>query len=231
VTFSGLQPPGGNIGDQPAGSSQSRTFATAGSYGYVCTRHNGMTGTVVVTGSGGTPVYTSLQVLPQSPAVIVGNTVQVDATPLDQNGAVMIGLPAPSYQSSNPLVAVVTATGLVTGLSSGTATITATLTSGATTHSGISVVTVGSAGAATITTPGVKFNPDDVTIRPGQTVVWQISGATHNITFETIAPPGGNAGDTAPGTNVARTFTQVGEYKYYCSIHKNQGMDGKVRVQ
>lgn len=231
VTFSGLQPPGGNVPDQPAGSSQSRTFASAGTYGYVCTRHNGMTGTVVVTGGGGTPVYTALQVLPQSPSVVVGSTVQVDATPLDQNGAVMSGLPAPTYQSSNPLVAAVTSTGLVTGVASGTATITASLTSGTTTHGGSSVVTVGSVAAATITTPGLKFNPDDVTIRPGQTVVWQISGTTHNITFETIAPPSGNVGDTAPGTSVSRTFTQVGEYKYFCSIHQNQGMNGKIRVR
>ncbi len=231
VTFGGLQPPGGNIPDQPAGSSQSRTFTSAGTYGYVCTRHNGMTGTVVVTGGGGTPVYTALQVLPQSPSVVVGGTVQVDATPVDQNGAPMIGLPAPTYQSSNPLVATVSATGLVTGVAAGTATITASLTSGATTHTGTSLVTVGIVAAATILTPGLSFNPDDVTIRPGQTVVWQISGTTHNITFETIAPPAGNVGDTAPGSNVSRTFTQVGDYKYFCSIHKNQGMNGRIRVQ
>lgn len=231
VTFGGLTPPGGNIPDQPAGSSQSRTFTTAGTYGYVCTRHGGMTGTVVVTGGGGTPVYTTLQVLPQSPAVVIGSTVQVDATPLDQNGAPMIGLPAPTYQTSNALVATVSATGLVTGVAAGSATITATLTSGATTHTGTSVVSVATVAAATILTPGVTFNPDDVQIRPGQTVVWQISGTTHNITFETIAPPGGNVGDTGPGSNVSRTFTQVGEYKYFCSIHKNQGMNGRVRVQ
>lgn len=231
VTFSGAQPPGGNIPDQPAGSSQSRTFVSAGTFGYVCTRHNGMTGTIVVTGGGGVPVYTSLQVLPQSPSVIVGNSVQVDAMPLDQNGAVMSGLPAPSYVSSNPLVATVSATGLVTGVAAGSATISATLTAGATTHTGASVVTVGSVGAATVLTPGLTFNPDDVAIHPGETVVWQISGTTHNITFETIAPPGGNIGDTAPGSSVSRTFTQVGDYKYFCSIHKNQGMNGKVRVR
>jgi plastocyanin len=230
VTFSGAQPPGGNIPDQPAGASQSRTFVSAGSYGYVCTRHSGMTGTIVVTG-GGVAVYSSLQVLPQSPSVVVGSTVQVDATPLDQNGAVMAGLPAPTYQSSNPLAATVSSTGLVTGVAAGSATITATLTSGATTHTGTAVVTVGTVAAATILTPGLTFNPDDVQIRPGETVVWQISGSTHNITFETIAPPGGNAGDAAPGTNVARTFTQAGDYKYFCSIHKNQGMNGKIRVQ
>ncbi len=231
VTFSGLQPPGGNIPDQPAGSSQSRSFATAGSYPYRCTRHTGMTGTVLVTGSGSPPVFTTLQVSPQSPSVIVGSTVLVDATPLDQNGAALIGLPAPAYQSSDPLVATVSPTGLVTAVNFGSATITVTLTAGLMTHSGTSVVTVVSGGAATIRTPGLTFNPDDVTIHPGETVVWQIVGVAHNITFETIAPPGGNVGDTAPGTAVSRTFTQAGEYKYYCTIHKTQGMNGRVRVQ
>jgi plastocyanin len=48
VTFQGTAPPGGNILDQDPGASVSRTFATAGTYSYVCTRHSGMTGRVTV---------------------------------------------------------------------------------------------------------------------------------------------------------------------------------------
>lgn len=48
VTFQGATPAGGNIPDQDAGTSASRTFAAAGTYSYVCTRHSGMTGRITV---------------------------------------------------------------------------------------------------------------------------------------------------------------------------------------
>jgi plastocyanin len=48
VTFSGAAPTGGNIPDTDAGGTASRTFPTAGTYSYSCTRHSGMNGTVVV---------------------------------------------------------------------------------------------------------------------------------------------------------------------------------------
>jgi trimeric autotransporter adhesin len=221
------QPPGGNIPDQSAGT-QSRTFSSAGNYTYQCTRHNGMTGTVTVSGGGGAPVYTSLDLQPLSPSVAVGATVQLVATPLDQNGTVMPALPAATFASSDATVVIVSTTGLVTGVSPGTVTVTASLTANGATHTAVSTVIVTSGPATIVTTPGLFFNPDDVRVPPGTTVTWQISGATHNITFETIAPPGGNAGATAPGNSVSRTFTQRGDYKYFCSIH---GFKGEVRVQ
>jgi plastocyanin len=229
VTFSGATPAGGNISDQPAGSSQSRTFTSAGSYGYVCTRHNGMTGTVVVTGSSGTAVFTTLLVAPQSPLVPVGGAVQLTVTPLDQAGAPMSGLPAATFVSADVTRATVSLTGLVTGVANGTTTITASLTSGGTTHTAQIAVTVGASVGATITTPNLTFSPDDITIAPGRAVVWQFSGLTHDVTFETIAPPGGNISDMPPGASASRTFPQVGEYKYFCSLHDN--MKGKIRVE
>jgi plastocyanin len=48
VTFQGTAPSGGNVPDQDAGTSASRTFAVAGTYNYLCTRHAGMTGRVIV---------------------------------------------------------------------------------------------------------------------------------------------------------------------------------------
>jgi plastocyanin len=48
VTFRATAPTGGNIPDQEAGTSASRTFTTAGTYDYECTRHSGMTGRVTV---------------------------------------------------------------------------------------------------------------------------------------------------------------------------------------
>jgi plastocyanin len=48
VTFNGTAPTGGNIPDTNAGGSAQRTFATAGTYNYTCTRHDGMNGSVTV---------------------------------------------------------------------------------------------------------------------------------------------------------------------------------------
>lgn len=48
VTFTGTQPPGGNIPDTDVGGTAQRQFPTAGTYPYNCTRHSGMTGQVVV---------------------------------------------------------------------------------------------------------------------------------------------------------------------------------------
>jgi plastocyanin len=47
VTFSGSGPTGGNIPNTSTGSV-SRQFTAAGSFGYECSLHSGMTGTVVV---------------------------------------------------------------------------------------------------------------------------------------------------------------------------------------
>jgi plastocyanin len=48
VAFTAAAPPGGSIPDTDPGNAVSRTFPDPGSYPYLCTRHSGMTGTVVV---------------------------------------------------------------------------------------------------------------------------------------------------------------------------------------
>ena len=55
VTFGSQQPSGGNIPDTDPGNSASRVFANSGTYDYQCTRHSGMTGRVLVGGSGSNP--------------------------------------------------------------------------------------------------------------------------------------------------------------------------------
>ena len=73
VTFGSLKPTGGDVPDTDAGSAATRTFATAGTYDYQCTRHSGMTGQVIV-GSGGTATPP-----PANPPANPGSVVQ--ATP------------------------------------------------------------------------------------------------------------------------------------------------------
>ena len=82
--------------------------------------------------------------------------------------------------------------------------------------------------AVTVSTPGDSFSPQSVTIAPGGTVTWSISGATHNVTFGATAPPGGNIPDTR-GASVSRSFPAAGTYDYQCTRH--DGMTGRVLVQ
>ncbi|MFQ5603972.1 MAG: cupredoxin domain-containing protein [bacterium] len=80
-----------------------------------------------------------------------------------------------------------------------------------------------------VTTPGKSFSPERVEIQPGDTVTWQFSGTTHNVTFEKEAPSGGDIPDSEPGTEVSRTFTNEGDYDYECTLH--HGQKGRIRVR
>ncbi|HYW09622.1 MAG TPA: Ig-like domain-containing protein [Longimicrobium sp.] len=178
VTWTGAAPAGGNIPKMDRGESVSRTFATAGSYNYRCVRHenHNETGTVIVQAGTTTPppptqqpVFTSLTLTPATPSVAVGATVQLAATPRDQNGQPMAGLPAAVFTSSTPTVATVNGSGVVTGVAQGTSTITATLISGGVSRTANTTVMVTAGGTTpppppptttvTVTTPGSSFAP------------------------------------------------------------------------
>ena len=162
VTFTGPAPAGGNVPDTQAGSSVSRTFDSAGTYPYDCTRHSGMSGTVVVEAGGAPPPAPTPPALPPAP------------TPP----------PAPVPPPTS---------------------------------------------TTTVTTPNETFSPGTVTVAPGSTVAWQISGSRHNVTFSGAAPAGGNIPDTDAGNTVSRTFDSAGTYAYRCTRHS--GMNGTVVVQ
>lgn len=228
VTFNGGAPPDGSIPDQVPGSTVSRAFPAAGTFVYECTRHAGMTGSVIVQGAG-PATFTSVRLAPASASLQVGATAQLTATPLDQNGTAMAGLPAASYSSDNAAVATVSAGGLMTAVAAGSAVVTASITSGGVTHTATSAVTVTAQAGVTVTTPNNTFSPSSVTIAPGGAVTWQFSGATHNVTFSGPGPTGGNIPDQAPGNSVARTFATAGTYAYQCTRHS--GMTGSVLVQ
>lgn len=243
VTWTGAAPTGGSIGRIDRGASVSRTFPSAGTFTYTCDRHDGDHGGTVTVTEGGTqqPVLTSVRIAPAAPGVTVGGTAQLTATPLDQAGQAMTGLPAAAWSTSDAARATVSATGLVTGVAAGTAAITARVTHGGVTREAAVTVTVGSTTApppnpptspsvATVTTPGTSFSPANVTIATGGTVTWQFTGSSrHNVTFSGTAPTGGNIPDTDVGGSAARTFTAPGTYSYTCTRHS--GMNGTVVVQ
>ena len=195
-----------------------------------------MVAAVVLTGCGGddgdggtppvTPVFTTLEVTPTAPTVVVGFTTALSASAKDQNGAAMSGLTT-TYTSSDNSKATVTNAGVVTGVAAGTSRITATGTIGSVTKTVNVDVTVGAAPttASVAATASSTFTPHDVVVARNGSVGWSFA-ILHNVTFDTPGSPA-NIGDTATGT-VSRTFNTAGTFAYHCTIHA--GMQGTVIV-
>ena len=89
-----------------------------------------------------------------------------------------------------------------------------------------------------------RFEPDAVTINPGDTVEWRNdSGLDHNVTTDPFgitsqddvsSPPGAatfNSGAIIPGSRYMYTFVIPGTYRYVCVFHESEGMSGRVTVR
>jgi plastocyanin len=176
----------------------------------------------------GTPVYTTLDVQPGTVNLAVNGTQALTATARDQNNAAMSGLTV-TYQTSDATKATVTPAGVVTAVAVGGATITATGVVGGVTKTKAVTVTVAVPGqtATVAATANSTFEPGTVVIAPNGTVTWTFA-LTHNVTWTSGAPTGGNIPDTGSGS-VQRTFPTAGTFDYRCTLHA--GMNGRVTVQ
>ena len=105
----------------------------------------GVSGTASVTVTSTAEPVASVEVLPASASVVAGGTVQLTATPKDAGGQPLTGRVI-SWQTDAPLVASVSAAGLVTGLAAGPVTITATSEG----KHGSSSITVSTGGTAAL---------------------------------------------------------------------------------
>jgi plastocyanin len=104
-------------------------------------------------------------------------------------------------------------------------------------------------------TDGLVFNPDEVTVAPGTTVVWEnVGNIGHSVTaYEEDIPgeaayfaSGGfeseddargayvagepDSGDIAGGESFEHTFEVEGEYRYFCIPHETAGMVATIVV-
>jgi plastocyanin len=181
----------------------------------------------LTTPSNGAPA--SLALSPAAPSVAVGGRVQLTVSGKDASGTAIPDLPAPSFSIADQTVATVDATGLVTALAVGTTEVTATVEGAGAVTATLTVTAPGTAAGPTVATPNETFSPATVTTAPGTTVTWEISGATHNVTFTGPAPAGGNIPDTPAGNRASRTFDAAGTYSYQCTRHS--GMTGTVVVE
>lgn len=109
----------------------------------------------------------------------------------------------------------------------------------------------GASPAAAVTikmVKGLRFDPDHVTIKVGQSVTWMNDGVVPHTTTcdpsanpvktahpEYIQLPAGaqtwNSGFLDPGKTFSHTFTVPGEYHYICIPHVLSGMRGQITVE
>lgn len=188
-------------------------------------------------GGGGTQpppaaVFTTLTIAPSSPDLVLRDTLQMTATPRDQNGATMAGLGAATFERISGTAVSVSTTGRVIAESPGAAEIRASLTSGTTTRTATTDATVSSLSTSanvTASGAGATFSPDTVKIATGGSVTWVFPGPEiHNVTFDGTPPTGGNIDDHNSGSE-ARSFAAAGRYTYRCTRHG--GMAGAVVVR
>lgn len=95
------------------------------------------TGGVVVIG----PVPDQVIVTPVTRTLLIGESAQLSASVLDEDGAAIVAATV-TWASQNPTLATVTSAGLVTGVSAGITLVTATAQSGGGEASGSSAITV-----------------------------------------------------------------------------------------
>ena len=78
----------------------------------------------------------------------------------------------------------------------------------------------------------LAFEPKEVTISAGDTVKWVNNKLSpHNVVFEGHDELSHKALAFSPGEEFSTTFSDPGEYTYYCEPHRGAGMVGKVVVQ
>jgi len=81
--------------------------------------------------------------------------------------------------------------------------------------------------AVEITIKGMKFTPDSVTIKAGQSVTWTNGDQRDH----TVAADDGsfNSGNLRPGDSFTYKFAKAGKFKYACSLHPR--MKGEILVK
>ena len=189
-------------------------------------------------GGGGTPppvqsVFTTLAVSATTLNMVDGDVTDLVATPRDQNGAAMTGLPLATFTLTSGTAASVSTQGRVTAIQQGSSTVTASLTSGGVTKTATTTVNVSAlptSRTVTASATGTTFDPDTAKIATGGTVTWSFPGQAHNVIWDGAAPPLGNIGTRSNGETEPRTFPNTGTYAYHCSIH-GASMNGRVIVR
>jgi plastocyanin len=83
-------------------------------------------------------------------------------------------------------------------------------------------------GGTEVSMENIKFNPTDVTIKPGETVTWVNDDSVgHDVTGDDFKS--GDPGGMQNGATFEHTFETAGTFDYVCTVHP--GMKGSVTVK
>lgn len=179
-------------------------------------------------GASDPPAPTVFSVIITAPkqTIAVGEPVQLTTTARDVNG-VTIGGAQITYATSSATILSVNATGRVLGLAPGNGVITAT--SGGQTSQPFVIQVLPGNVAGVVSMQSNLFSPFQVSIRVGETVLFDFPPEPHNVIFaqRTGRPADIPTPSSLPGF-VTRTFTTAGTFPYDCTLHP--GMSGQVIV-
>ena len=87
--------------------------------------------------------------------------------------------------------------------------------------------------SAAVSLQSLAFNPQNSVVQTGGTVTWMWNDGAigHNVKFNATDPTPHPADSPTQATGTETfTFTTVGSYAFFCSVHQAQGMTGKVTV-
>jgi plastocyanin len=170
-----------------------------------------------VTGYGGsTAILTTLGISAPHNTLAVAGTMQLSASPKDQNGNSIAT--TVNWTSGSNFVATVTTSGLVSGVAGGQAYMVA--------HGGalldstlVTVITGAYPSTLDVYMLPLAYTPNTADIAVGATVQFHFSATAHNVFFNTAAgQPADIPGEVANQT-VARVFNTKGTFGYRCTLH------------
>lgn len=78
------------------------------------------------------------------------------------------------------------------------------------------------------------FRPDPLEVKAGTTVSWKNHDEIrHTVTSGTRSNPDGKFDGSLDGvgSGFEQTFERPGRYRYFCSVHPGEGMEGEVLVE
>jgi plastocyanin len=173
-----------------------------------------------------TPILTTLGVRAPGNTLAIGGTMQLSASPKDQNGVPFQTVV--TWGSGSSFVATITSGGLVTGVAGGQAYMFAH--GGSLTDSTLITVLNGAypSSAAVYMLP-LEYSPVQTDIAVGGVVQFVFPSLAHNVFFRPT-PAGAPADIPGEVSNqtVPRTFNTKGTFTYDCTIHP--GMTATIVV-